>query len=647
MAFLTRYLRASASAIRRGSFEIIAIALSAVLVLLQGLGVHYASMRDGLPEDPDSDMRIALLGWSLNHGRGIWMDHLTPILNAPYGASFHWTLPYDATVVGAAWLWAHLHGVAIVDWKCAIIQSAPALNTVIALLLTSGMVFWCRAAGLGRYAVLACALMVASPALETYSAPQFVSHHQFMYMLLVWQMVFSFSFWRRPSAGTAVLASLSVILSTWETMEALPVAGLSGLMFLLAALRGECVREAISRADLRVRVLPFGVLAAVLCSVPLGIQFLDPSTHGVWALDPDRFSLVNVRLFATLGACALEIALLRLVTSRAWSLGATAVWVVPVIVVVGKQYVERLKLLFPDALANRLYWTHVGELMPVFTNHATMMSDMALQVPVLCGLAWFIMVQARELRRKNGLAEQRDAYWVWLSLAGFLVVADVMAFQHCRSACVSAIFSAFAGVVVVSQILRQVQERWPGISWKVHCALPIMALLYLCAAIAGQTRINQKYLASQMVALSHTKVGQHPIADRNCRFGPLAAGQITAHLPPGSIILTDEVSGSGSTDLLMRTNMFALPGGYHRNQQGVADSVRSYYTPDWSYMEHVVRARHVAAVSFCRSMETLKPKASIYGDVAAGNIPRWLIKANFGNSTDEELFVVNWSALRG
>jgi len=290
-------------------------------------------------------------------------------------------------------------------------------------------------------------------------------------------------------------------------------------------------------------------------------------------------------------------------------------------VVAGLVFIAHYRALFPDALANRLYWSNVGELMRADTTNPDLLSALCPQAVAV--LAWLGLLLKRARRPVSRVNLVLGVCLV------FSLACDVQGFQHVRSANLSAIFSCLVAGACLGQ--------WP---WKAlinedrrACVRSGLFIIVACLATA--------HADGRRSALA--LIGRE--IDRQCRFGPVASADISRHLPPWSIIMTDEVAGSGSTDLVMRTDMRTLAGGYHRNVEGIGDSIRAYYSPDWTSMRSTIVARHITAVSFCRSGLVSKEANTTYRLLAERGAPGWLRKASFGHSGAEELYLVDWNVL--
>lgn len=577
-----------------GCWDFASVLLPALILWSNGLLTHALWGLDTYPFDADSGMRLAFLTWDIQTRHSILANVLVPLFGAPDGASLHWTLPYDLLVTMMAALPA-----CFVGWHQAFIDAVWGLNLVTDIFLMMATRSLCRSTGLGCHAVWACMIVSVSPSIVQYSCSSGMNHHIFMVALMVWALSRTIAFTRRPTAPEAILCASAITLAAWESMEAVPmVVVCSAIIVVMAYLRGaqwQTGKVALVSAFL---ILPVAALA------------FDPGTHGFWAMDADRFSLIHVMGFA---AAALLVVVAHKGRNVRWQMAIPIIGILAALIALplAEVFLHAYHDLFPSKEVNQEFWAHVGELLPASTNPTYEKLVWLPSGPGLIAGLWLCW-RKRKTRAALGVA----------SYCAVLFALTVLANQHERMALLPSVLASVPIGVVISQAVRSFLVD--GLLWQ--RSVVIAGLVALCMVYSNIEQAQKAAASTQSNYLG-------------CQFGPIAAREIRAILPEGSVILSD-ISGQGADDLLMRDGASypELAAGYHRAIAAIDDGVTFFSSRDNAVLKDIALRRHIAAVSVCRARAHFQ--GSVIDRVQKGQLP-WMKESKAGSSPSEILYLVN------
>ncbi len=223
---------------------------------------------------------------------GAWYDSRWPLSNAPFGQVLHWTRPLDLMLLLGGWM-----GAAFLPFETALYGWGVAISPVLALLLVP-VLSWGTRPYLSDRAFLALGVFLAlQGGLMNFFMAARPDHHSLILLLAALLLAFLLRLLGEPErAGLANWAGSAGGLAVWVSVESLVPALIVGLGLGLVWVRegGPYLRLAARYA----LALTLASLAALMLERP----------PGDWsAIEFDRLSIVHPTIFA---ATAASLALL-------------------------------------------------------------------------------------------------------------------------------------------------------------------------------------------------------------------------------------------------------------------------------------------------------------------------------------------------
>lgn len=562
---------------------LLAACLFGVIAVLVRSG---SEARHGLTADPDTYMRLAFLEHQLAHG----LTNYTFLRDgAPLGMQVHWTLPFDALVLSLAAPFA-----VVVGWHAALTAAAQLAPFASLALLALALVALCRALGRRDVAAWAIAIVSASPLIIGYAMLGMVNHHVVAVALGLFAIAAAMRLGRTMRAREGAFAAGWSVLAVWESLECdLPVLVATGIVIAAAVLRRD-------RGGLRI----FGILAPALAALVL---VFDPPPEGRLALSADRFSLLQVTMFAALAVAPLaarwaarvgrsaRVRLLRGGVAAAIILGA---WAALALVLA--------RPIRPDNAEYIAYfWHSVSELQPGWEA-----ASLALNAsfPTAFGVTIAAVLAARRPRQRL----------FWLVVTALLGLEFLAGFVSVRLATHGAALSAVLVGASLQAYLRRRTPR-PGVVLLVFC---------LTGIVGGAVAIA---------------AGLADRGEAGCAMGPGTAADLARALPDDAIVAADLWA---SPEILWRTHLRTIAGPYHRNWSGIEDLAGIFRGTDDAAIRRILDRRDAKAVVICAAAgnvaRDIYSRDSLARRLARGQVPDWLrpIPEQQGDNPDLRMFLI-------
>ncbi len=531
-----------------------ALMLVGVHILLQFLADWFAL--DGRFIGPDAYMRVLRVG-DLASG-GSWYEPVAERSNAPYGEILHWTRPLDLLLLlggilgapflgfdGALFAWAtvfgpvlHIFTLVVLLWACH-----PLLNQKGLMLL--GLLFTVQFFVSFQFAV---------------GRPD---HHGLNILFFIWQMGFAF----RLSAvkclkNLPLFAALPAALALWISIE-----GAVGTAMILTAL---CTAWIIHGGVYLHRMRLFLVSLSVGLILVLVAERL-PSD--LLTVEFDRLSVVHIALFAILTLAALCM-------PRMARLG------------------NRLSL---AVAAGVLTLTVLGLWVPDFFS-----GPMAAMDPLVYEIWFRNNAEVSPTLELDDMRRTGPKALAHLGLVIYAVPILVVLFFHYQGERRRnfAILSVF---LLAGTALALRETRWMGYP-QILCLPPCIVLLQVLFARnagpgLGRTAVR---VGAVIVLATGPLIGggllRHampvPKQEKSCGLSEMALflGVNYEHRP--QTLLNFIYYGP---ELLYRTHHFVIATPYHRNTDGIVDTIKFLRSTDELEAISLIEERHIDLVLICPS----------------------------------------------
>ena len=545
---------------------------------------------DGRLIGPDAYMRL-LRVMELAQ-TGVWYDPVSERGNAPFGEVLHWTRPLDVILLLGAGL-----GAVITDFQTALfVWSAlfgPSLHilTLVVLLWACAPLFKL----VDRAGLLLLGLLFAVQFFITFQfAVGRPDHHGLNLLLFIWQMGFALHLTRPDCAGNfAALAALPATFALWVSIEG----GLGTAMILTALTTAWIIHGGAYLARLA-RFLTFLCLGLAMALA------LERPPGDLLAIEFDRLSIVHLAVFVLL---AMIVQAARLFAGQNIStlhrLALTSGGGIATVAV--------MALWVPDIIHGPM------------ANMAPLVRDV-----------WFLnnaevspLLQFEDLRRTGPKA---------LAHLGLLLFAVPALLHLVRKGGDRLNWSLLAAFLGLAAMLAMGEARWVGYG-QILALPPCIALLQSLFRLFAGTGLLRTALRVGSVIIMAT--------------GPLiGSGMLRQALPvektgkpcdlPGishflaqkfanrpHILLNFIYSGP---ELLFRTHHSVVATPYHRNTDGIVDTIHFLAAVDDDQAKKIAKKRQVDLVLICAE----DPEASNYRAkdgsetllmrLEAGQVPAWL-----------------------
>lgn len=546
------------------------------------------SIHGGMPliNDTDDAMRLVEVR-NLLAGQG-WYDLTQYRLNAPYGASMHWSRLIDAPIAGLVALFRPLLGT---DAETAAAYAWP-------LIMLLGL-FWLSARLSLRLAGPEGVLPgLALPAFSLVTLADFspgrFDHHSVQIVLLLTMALATIDAIERPHR--AIWAGIAAAVAIAIGIESLP-----GVVSAILAFGLLWVTDRRHAGGLRWFGLSFA--AASLACLALAL----PPT--LWLVPAcDAISSVYAVAAIGTGLAFTALSLLNPPSQRtrlvAGFFGGAALIALMVVL-----YPECLRgpyaALDPWLVQNWL--DRIEEAHPI---HVAILANpiyvIAVSVPALLA----VLVTAWMLVRSRGDRPK------WLAYACFLAVAVIVALVQVRATRFATSLAVPAGAVLIVAARAWYLSRphFGGIvglvaSWMGFAGL---ALALVAGGVETLTSPDQPATAS----------AAKPLTPADCRQP--AAFTALAGLPAANAMTPIDLG----SHMLLFTPHAVVSAPYHRNQEGVRDTFRFFNDPIES-VRQMLATRGVHLVVICPAMPELKGLPGAAPDsfvrlLPEGRLPAWL-----------------------
>lgn len=562
--------------------------LFAGFVVVTAVGLILRSIYGGMPliNDTDDAMRLVQVR-DLLAGQP-WYDLTQYRLNAPYGASMHWSRLIDAPIAGLVLLFRPLLGAGA--------ETAAAYAWPLLMLLG---LFWLSAKLSLRLAGPEGLLPgLALPAFSLVTLADFppgrFDHHAVQVLLLLAMALATIDAVERPRH--AIWAGIAAALAIAIGIESLP-----GVVSAILAFGLLWVGDRRHAAALRW----FGLAFAAMNLACLALA-LPPELWLVPACD----AISSVYAVAALGTGLAFTALP--VLNPPGLRGRLVAGIVAGAILVGV-----MVLLYPECLRGPyaaldpwLVENWLDRIEEAHPLHVAILANpvyvIAVSVPALLAVlvtAWMLV------RSPSGRPK-------WLAYACFLAVAVVVALVQVRATRFATSLSVPAGAVLI------VAAR----AW--YLSRPrIGSILGLVASWIGFAGLGLALLAGSTVPLTSpdeppASATAKPMTPADCRQP--AAFTALAALPATNVMTPIDLG----SHLLLFTPHAAVSAPYHRNQDGVRDTFRFFNDPIDSVRD-MLAARGVSLVVICPAMPELKALPGAAPDsfvrlLHEDRLPAWL-----------------------
>lgn len=532
--------------------------------------------------DSDDAMRLTEVHDFLG-GQG-WFDLVQHRLNAPYGASMHWSRLIDLPEATLLFLLRPFAGEAA---DIVLLCLWPTLLLVPLLWLTAKL-----ALRLGRREALWPALVLPSLSVITLSefVPGRLDHHSAQILLSLAILYCTLAALERPrfaiGAGLAAAAALAI------GIEGLPIVAATAVVFALMWVAGP--RHAQAMRD-------FGLTFACTMVIALA-QGVAPDD---WLLlRIDAISIIYVVAAVTCGIAFTVLSVLplrslptRLIAALIASAAAAALllWIDPAILK------GPYAALDPWLVQNWL--SHVVEAQTWTQSLADdPLYPLAVTIPVLVALIYAIW----NIVRHPG---DRAA---WLIVGAFLLVGLLVMLIQIRAARIVTPLAVPATAALIAGLWRRLVAR-PG-------------LLSALAAV-GSVIVSAGLAIAVVVALVPLPVrpSNGVPSDRQACLQPQAFASL-AKLSPQRIMAFVDLG----SHLLLYTPHSVVGAAYHRDQQGLLDTFH-FFDGSIDTGREILAARGISLVVVCPAMSEMRGLADRAPDsfvslFAEGKLPDWLIE---------------------
>jgi hypothetical protein len=565
--------------------------LLAAFFAVTAIALILRSIYGGMPliNDTDDAMRLIEVRDFLS-GQN-WYDLTQYRLDAPYGASMHWSRLVDLPIAAIITALGPFFG-----------AGAETIAAYVYPLLMLLGLLWLSAKLAMRFAgpeglLPGLALPAFSMVMVADFPPGRFDHHSAQILLLLAMLLCTLDALQRPRraiwAGIAAAAAIAIGIESLPSVVSTILA--FGLLWVLDGRRADALRW-------------FGLSFAVASLAFLAVA-LPPSRW--FAPMCDAISIVYAVAAVGTGIAFVGLSLLELRSLPA-RLVAGAIG--------GAVLVGTVVTLFPDCLRGPYaaldpwlvhnWLDRIEEAKPAFVAVlANPIFVIAVGVPALLAVA----VAAWQLVRAP--AETRPK---WLAYAAFLAVAVIVAVVQVRAARMASSLAVPAGAVLIASARAAYLRRaslgnvlglvgsWIGFA---GLAIALITGIALAVATPDKPRIST---GSAAVTPSET----------DCRFP--AAFTTLAALPRSRIMAPIDLGAH----LLLYTPHAVVAAPYHRNQDGIRDTFRFLNDPIDTALQ-IAATRGIGLVVICPGMPELRRTADTAPDsfislLRENRLPDWL-----------------------
>lgn len=531
--------------------------------------------------DSDDAMRLTEVRDFL--GGQSWFDLIQHRLNTPFGASMHWSRLVDLPEAALLFLLRPFAGEAA---ESILIYLWPTLLLGPLLWLTARL-----ALRLGRREAMWPALILPGLSLISLGefAPGRLDHHSAQILLSLAIVYCTIAALERPrfAAGAAVAAAAALAIG----IEGLPIVAIAAVVFALL-----WVADARHAAAMRDYGLAFA------CAMALALA------QGVAPDDWLRLRIDAISIVYVVAAilCAIAFTTLSLLRLHLWSLRLIAALVAGVMVTALLLWLDPSILNGPYAALDpwlvQNWLSHVSEAQSWAQSFVEdPLYPLAVTVPVVAALAY---------AGWNVVRHPADRA-AWSIIAAFLLVGLLVMLIQIRAARIVTPLAVAPTAALIATAWRRLVAR-PGI-------VPALAAV-------GSIMVSAGLVVAVVVALAPwpAPLGNGPAGDRRACLQPGAFASL-ATLPPQRLMAPIDLG----SHLLLFTPHAVVAAPYHRNQQGLLDTLHFFSEPI-DTGRAILAARGISLVVVCPAMSelggTLEHAPDSFAALfAAGRLPDWLV----------------------
>jgi len=528
---------------------------------------------------------------------GAWFDNTLPRANAPFGATVHWTRPFDAALIALAAPLMPVLGV-----KSALYWAGVVISPLFHLLAALAMV-WAMTPVLGRIgALVAGALTATQFGVLAFSIIGRPDHHAVFGVTLILTLGFLARALTDPPTRcpfhqiNAIGLGIMLAMGLWMGPETLILLGLCFAATGLAWIAGE--KGASRRNVFAALGLVSGVILAVLAEKGFGDFFL---------VEYDRVSIVHVTLAVLLTAFWSVVASTHRVWRRLGVAGRMATGLAAAAAVAGV-----LRFLYAGLLLNPL--TDVDPVVLEIFDAIAEYSAISDPAHFLFYVGSFALAAPWVLWRvkTNWPGPQR---WTWLTLAAALFVYIALAVTWAR-------WTLYAGFVLSLAVADLMVHADAAINRK----------------FVFPSRLLVKVAALFFIAIGPAFIGMIGLYVARGEDGKTGAGdcplpEITAFLNkpawagrPRTVV----ASANFGAEILYRTKHKVVATVAHRNTQGVYDGYRIFSGKDEAAVRRLLAKRKADLVLLCPDSShdgyflTAGREGTFYQRLETGKLPAWV-----------------------
>ena len=576
----------------RRQFYLIILLVAALSIALQVAVGHFGLFgpKSGQFFDPDS--YTYLLRVQQFNETGSWFANDSPRSNAPFGASEHWTRPFDVLLLAGAKALEPILGFekGLVWWGMFV---SPAL-----FVITTIVICWAGAPILspGRR-LLACALLPLQYFVLSYSVSGRADHHTFLMLIFVVSLGLTLRMVTRPlDARLAVSAGAVVGFGLWVSVEFLLV-----LASVLATLSVTWLRWG---GDHSRKNLWFSAGLLMMATLAL---ILERYRSGLLGAEYDKISIAHFTLLAlVLGFWAA----VDWVERRGQD-SSTLAQRLRLAVFGGALVVGSMVLAYPKFFSGpmvdinpalkRFFWPHVSEVKPLlfWLSRSEPWRFIALGLVLIC--APVAMYRVAVIRR--------DPTWgAWLLfLAGMAIFVPATLYMI-RFAPFLEILNVFVLAEALGLLASQVKRHF-----KQRLLLPV-GLAFCLTIPLGYAAMARLILETYDYSVQ---------CDRSVIEMAHFLNELQESQGKPSTILAELRHGS---ELLYRTEHSVVGSMSHRNVAGIIDTMKIFYDFELDIAKRLIDRRGVDLILICRTLPIDNPEGLdvLYVKLREGRPPEWL-----------------------
>lgn len=547
--------------------------------------------------DPDDQLRLVQVrDWLAGQS---WWDITQYRMNPPEGGPMHWSRLVDVPIAGMILLLRPLLGQALAEqWASAIIP-----------LLTYGAVLAAFAATAKRLFGKPAALLAAATFFTILPAaaqilPMRIDHHGwqlFCFFVASWAL-----FDPKRSAVAGAIVGLSMALWIEISIEGLPFAivlmAILGLRWLFPANKAEDTQ-----------------LPAALAALAVGTGFFYLITEGIsrTANFCDGLSPFYIGAFAAVALVIGGVAVLAWSAKRplmrwtkiAVGLLAGAAGLAVVLMTAPQCTSDAFADL--DPLVRQFWYDRVPEGLPLWAVQL----DFAMQqvAGFLFGLVGLIWVLAR-----SAVPSRADKLALAILFIGSALVGTLVSRTMVYAVCLATIMLAPMAIALFSAAEQ-------GLGLGKRMGLRVIAIVLLLPTIVGQNVMNQ-INAAQDAETPEAAAEQKAFEKLALACQKPKAAMLLNQLPPAQLMVGLDTSPA----VLQFTHHKVVATGHHRNQEAMADVIRSFTGSADDAKAAMIKRKADYFITCEGSFELRFYEREVPGGFGAqirrGQVPDWLIR---------------------